>query len=360
MKIVCIVAALSQPRCIKRIKALYEDGYEIDVYGYRRGLYEVNEYPSEIKVNELGHAVSGKGYVKKFFNNLKNIKRIIQKYPTDTIFYGFSFDIALSLLLHKRKFIYEISDIVYAYYNSLILKRLFRFIDKRIIKKSALTVMTSEGFKNYLFPNSNVNNVVIQPNKVSPLLKKIDRKIKEFNNNKITFAYIGAFRYPNTIFRFARIIGEFFPHYEYHFYGNSNLTPLVIELTEKYSNVKYFGAFKSPEDLENIYSNVDVVTACYDNMGLNEQIAEPNKLYEAICFCCPIIVSENTFLGEKVNELNVGYVINPNNDASIINFINDLNKDELLNISRNELYMNADEYIDSPAAILEKIRSILK
>lgn len=360
MKIVCIVAALSQPRCIKRIKSLYESGYEIDVYGYRRGLYEVNEYPSEIKVNELGFAVSGKGYIKKFLNNLKNIKEIIKKYPSDTIFYGFSFDIALSLLLHKRKFIYEISDIIYAYYNSQILKGIFRSIDKKIIKKSLFTVMTSEGFKNYLFPNSNVDNVIIQPNKVSPLLKKIDRKIKEFNNNKIIFAYIGAFRYPNTIFRFARIIGEFFPNYEYHFYGNSNLTPLVMELTEKYSNIKYFGAFKSPEDLENIYSNVDVITACYDNTGLNEQIAEPNKLYEAICFCCPIIVSENTFLGEKVNKLKVGYVINPNNDECIINFIDSLNKDELLNVSKNELYMNDDEYIDSPKVIVEKIKSLIK
>lgn len=356
MKIVCIVAALSQPRCIKRIKALYEDGYEIDVYGYRRGLYEVNEYPSEIKVNELGFAVSGKGYIKKFLNNLKNIKEIIKKYPSDTIFYGFSFDIALSLLLHKRKFIYEISDIIYAYYNSQILKGIFRSIDKIIIKKSLFTIMTSEGFKNYLFPNSNVDNIIIQPNKVSPFLRKINRKVKEFNSNKIVFAYIGAFRYPNTIFRFARIIGKYFPQYEYHFYGNSNLTPLVIKLTEEYPNIKYFGEFKSPEDLENVYSNVDIVTACYDNTGLNERIAEPNKLYEAICFCCPIIVSENTFLGEKVNKLKVGYVINPNNDENIIEFINNLKKDELIKISKNEFSLSAEEYIDTTQKLLEQLK----
>lgn len=214
--------------------------------------------------------------------------------------------------------------------------------------------MTSEGFKNYLFPDSDVDNVIIQPNKVSPQFRNINRTTKRINN-KITFAYVGAFRYPNTIFRFARIIGEHFPQYEYHFYGNSGLTPLAIELANKYNNIKYFGAFKSPEDLEDIYSNIDVVTACYDNVGLNEQIAEPNKLYEAICFCCPIIVSENTFLGKRVRDLNIGYVMNPNNDESIIKFIKSLRIEDLNMYSRNELCMNEDDYIDSAEKIIENI-----
>lgn len=357
MKIVCIVASLSQPRCIKRIKSLYENGHDIEIYGYRRGFYDVNDYPSRIKINDLGMVASGKGYIKKFINNLRNINKIVKHYPDDTIFYGFSFDIALSLLLNKRTYIYEISDIVYAYYSNHLLRAFFKFIDKIIINKSLFTLMTSEGFKNYLFPDYKNNKIIIQPNKVSPQLKGIDRKVRDFNN-KITFAYIGAFRYPNTIFRFARIIGEHFPQYEYHFYGNSKLTPLVIELTEKYSNIKYYGTFKSPDDLENIYANVDIVTACYDNTGLNEQIAEPNKLYEAICFCCPIIVSENTYLGDKVNKLKVGYVINPNNDQSIIDFLNHLNKNDLIKYSKNEFAMKEDSYIDSPETILKFIKGI--
>ena len=201
MKIVCIVAALSQPRCIKRIKSLYEHGYEVEVYGYSRTSYEVNKYPNEIKVHDLGPVVNGKGYVKKFLNNLKNIRKIIQTYPSDMLYYGFSFDIALSLLLYKRRYLYEISDIIYAYYKNPTLRGFFKFIDKSIIKRSIYTIMTSEGFKNYLFPNSEINNIIIQPNKVSPQLKCVERKAKEFNN-RITFAYVGAFRYPNTIFRF--------------------------------------------------------------------------------------------------------------------------------------------------------------
>ena len=354
MKVVFIVASLSQPRCIKRIKALYENGYDVEVYGYRRGLYEVNAYPNEIKVNELGYVDNGKGYVKRFINNYKKIKKIVKSYSSNTLFYGFSYDIALSLLLNKRKYVYEISDIIYAYYNNSVLRRFFKFIDKIMIKCSVFTIMTSEGFKRYFFSDSEINNVIVQPNKVSCQLENIDRKSKDFEK-KITFAYVGSFRYPNTIFRFARIIGEYFPQYEYHFYGNSDLTPLAKELARKYSNVKYLGVFKSPDDLQNIYANIDVVTACYDNSGLNEQIAEPNKLYEAICFCCPVIVSENTFLSQRVNQLKVGYVINPNEDKFIIDFISNLKKEDLKNISINEYRMSKEEYIDSPKIILDRL-----
>ena len=39
---VFIVPQLSQPRCIKRIKSIYEAGIPIKVYGFDRGIYSEN------------------------------------------------------------------------------------------------------------------------------------------------------------------------------------------------------------------------------------------------------------------------------------------------------------------------------
>ena len=52
--------------------------------------------------------------------------------------------------------------------------------------------------------------------------------------------------------------------------------------------------------------------------------AEPNKLYESIFFNCPIIVSKGTFLGNKVEELGIGFAIDSMNNESITTFLNSL------------------------------------
>ena len=57
--IVFFVMSLSQPRCIKRVTALMNAGYHCIVYGYRRGLYDVNDFPEGIEVNVLGEIKNG-------------------------------------------------------------------------------------------------------------------------------------------------------------------------------------------------------------------------------------------------------------------------------------------------------------
>lgn len=56
--------------------------------------------------------------------------------------------------------------------------------------------------------------------------------------------------------------------------------------------------------------------------------AEPNKLYESIYFRCPIIVNEKTFLGQKVQKLGIGYVINSMDEEQITVFLNSFNNED--------------------------------
>ena len=59
--------------------------------------------------------------------------------------------------------------------------------------------------------------------------------------DSLNFSYVGAFRSPNTIFRFARIIGEKYPNHQFHFYGDSIFRNEVIEIANSFDNVKYHG-----------------------------------------------------------------------------------------------------------------------
>lgn len=352
-KIVFLLAIISQPRCIKRIQSFIDKGFEVEIFGFNRGIYNINSRIQGKIINDLGYAPSGRSYIHKFFNSYIILKKIFNKYKdSDVIYYAFSYDLALLCKLHSgKKYIYEISDLVYAYFKHKLILNIFKNIDKWIIKNSFLTIMTSDGFNSFLFPNSKKENIIIQPNRVNFQLLKTDlHNSFEENSPKIIFSYIGAFRYPNTVFRFAKIIGEKYPHHEFHFWGDSSLTDLAIELSNKYSNIIYNGEFKNPDDLIKIYSSIDVVVACYDTSTLNERIAEPNKLYESLFFKKPIIVSNGTFLSNRVEEYKCGYSIDASNDSCIIDFINTINKKIIKDTINQINTIPISEIVDDNAA----------
>ena len=236
---------------------------------------------------------------------------------------------------------------MYGYKKFNNLRWLFKSLDKYLINESKLTVVTSAGFGHFLYNKNWPNNLIVQANKLNAIFLEEDRPIiQKLTMDKLVFAYVGAFRYPNTIFRFAKIIGKNYPQHEFHFYGESTLTRLAIKLSNEYLNVKHYGVFKNPNDLPSIYKNINVVVAAYDIQSLNERIAEPNKLYEALYFQKPIIISKNTFLADRVNDFGCGFAIDASNDESIISFIDTLDIQKLKEIESNISKISLDEIID--------------
>jgi len=339
MKIIFLLESISQPRCIKRINSFRDQGFEVSVYGIDRNKYNINTNSYDLDINIIGNYKDNEGYIYKLLNNFFKIRKIVKNNKDNKVlYYSFGYMLTFILLLNKVNiYVYEMSDIIYGRKRIKWVRWFFKFIDKRMINNSVLTVMTSEGFYNYFFNDIEANNIIIQKNKLDISFSEIDRDDinTTIHAENLIFSYVGAFRYPNTIFRFARIIGEKYPHHSFHFYGESHLRNEVEILEKRYNNIKYFGPFKNPDDLSGIYDNIDIVVACYDTSGLNERIAEPNKLYESIFFKKPIIVSKNTYLEKKVKELKCGMSIDATNDQNIINFINNLNQDKLDSVIKN-------------------------
>lgn len=335
-KIVFILASISQPRCIRRIHGFIDRGYDVKVYGFKRGFYEFSSTLSKFDVVSLGEQIDNRKYFAKFRQQYISLRNIIKTHRNDSIFYLFGFSIAISCkVLGCKKYIYEISDLLYADKVSRRILWLFKLTDRYLIKKSIITILTSKGFSGFLFKDKIPNNILIQPNKVDSYFKSLINYgvFKRPNCEKLVFSYVGAFRYPNTIFRFARIVGEKYKNHEFYFYGDSSLTADVKLLAKEYSNVKYFGSYKNPEDLISIYSNIDIVVACYDIQGvINERVAEPNKLYESLYFKKPIIVSRETYLSERVSQLGCGFILDASKDDEIIDLISSLNQERLNNI----------------------------
>ena len=357
-KVVFVVDSLTQPRCIKRILSFANAGYECEVYGYDRKKFNCNILPEGIKVTVLGEMKDGEDYLKKLKTLRKDIRGILKTHKSENpLFYSFGFISTLLFFLRRKEYIYEISDILYGYPKFDKVLWLFKWIDKRMIKKSIVTVMTSEGFREFL--GLQADNIVIQPNKVnSTLVDAVREPMSVTKNQGLVFSFVGTARY-DTIYRFAEVIGTHFPQHQFHFYGQAYGGALKVctNLSSRFPNVKYYGAYKNPEELEGIYSKINIVVACYTPNSLNERLAEPNKLYESMFFCKPIIVSDGIFLARQVKAYQCGYCLDATSDNNIIDFVNNLDADDINRISSQDSRMDPNSLVDNPSEILDKVQA---
>lgn len=360
MKIVFIAPSTSQPRILKRIVSLKYAGFDVKVYAYDRGVYNCNNFPPNIDVELLGNLKDGENYWAKIRTMNRDILRIISiEGRYNVIYYSFGYFGSFCLMLHKVKYLYEMSDVLYGYKKFNLIRPIMKFVDKIMVKRSEITLMTSEGFQNFLFGGKKQNNVLLQPNKLNAYFLDKERHFQKVNSTiNLKFAFIGAIRYPNTILRFARIIGNYYPNHEFHFYGDSIMAKEFQEATSQFNNVIFHGAFRNPYDLEAIYHNIDIVACCYENESLNERIAEPNKLYEAAFFGKPIIVSKNTFLASQIEKYGCGWAIDAYSDESIRCFIDKLSPDEYNRIVEAEMNLPKNFLIDNPKILIDQLKSM--
>ena len=358
-KIIFITSTLSQPRVIKRIKSIYNAGFDVKVYGFDRNVYTCNSLPLDIETVKLGDLKDGGGYIGKIKSFRKAINYIIDKEgKNDVVFYSFALIPAFFLKEKKVKYVYELSDILYGYPRFNSIRPVLKYIEQRIIKKSHLTVMTSEGFRDYLFSTNPPQNIIVQPNKLNSFFNSLERPVAKLpDTHHLKFGYVGAVRYKETVLRFAKIIGSEFPMHEFHFFGDSIFVKAFQEDTKDYPNVFFHGQFKNPEDLTSIYNLLDIVVACYETGSINERIAEPNKLYESIYFGKPIIVSTNSFLEKKTAKMDCGFSINAYDDDSIRDFVRGISLNVIKRIIANTQKILKDSLIDDPEKIIKSLNN---
>jgi glycosyltransferase involved in cell wall biosynthesis len=209
-----------------------------------------------------------------------------------------------------------------------------------------------------LFPKGDyADRFVFIPNLLqedNPYIRKPVRYIENVNN--LSFGFVGLNRYVSPL-NFAEVVGEKFSQHKFYFYGNGfeDLMKKIQNLTDKYENIYAKGRFNSTTELEEIYSKIDVLICCYDVTNTNVKLAEPNKLYEAIFFNKPIIVSSGTFLQKRVETLGVGYAVNAMDANSLEVFIRSLIVEDinlkLTNISK----IPTSELIDDGSAVVKLI-----
>jgi len=292
--ITLITPTSSQPRFHKRALALKKAGFSPYVFFYKRAYYNINKFPDSINSEFLYELEDGK-YLKRAFKFLKSIFKLRKhrNLSKHSIAYAFSIDCALvALLSGYEKIIYEIGDIRSTSFIT-------RTLEKFIVSKSSLVIVTSKGFKEHLQKEYSLNDdhFLILENKIvhTPRTKKSNRK-----DTDLVIGIIGFLRYEKPL----RYLSDFSKKHRISLsvYGDGPYKDLFTN--NPYAN--FHGPFKNPDDLDAIYSAIDINYTVYDNESLNVRLALPNKLYESMAYQVPMIVASNTFLEKCVQKHSLG------------------------------------------------------
>lgn len=362
--IIFIAPQLQQPRVIRRISTVHSAGFAIKVYGFDSGIFSNNLKSINFPVTEIIKRNKKDSRFKKVWCFIKALYRIKRENDKDDIFYIFSAEMGnFSWILRHRKTIYEEADILGAYFTKPWLRNLFRTIDRGTIRRSLLTVFTSEGFVDYTFKDGEKpDNVLVIPNKLNSKFFNAERKAEvkpdDIDINHIKFGFVGIIRYPNTIIRFAEVIGREFPQHEFHFFGDPDV-PSYLDNVQKMPNVFLHGPYVNPVELPSIYSQIDLVISCYDTTSWNVRVAEPNKLYEAVFFEKPIVVSKGTFLEKQVERYNAGYAIKADDDQRIRVFVKSIKKEDLEHFRHSEQKVQWKVLVDDTKPFMGRIEAII-
>lgn len=352
MKIVFLLGALQSQRCIKRISPFVERGVETVVYAFNRSSETFNSevgFPIEI----IGSFSNDLSYAKR----LPILVRAFRKVAASSadLYYLFGMDMALMFRFFcpGRPFVYEESDMVHTYLSNSLVRKLMESLDKRLMRKSRMTVLTSEGFLRYHFGEKSPGNVCVIPNKLSSMVVDYPIVDKSRHGN-LRIGFVGKIRF-RTVFSFAYTFCRHYPQHEFHFYGSfvSELDRKMFEPLKKLNNCFFHGSFKNPSDLPSIYAEIDWLLSSYDTNYENVRYAEPNKLYEAIYFETPIIVSEDTFLAEKVKSWNIGLSVNATDESEVVSLVDGLSNEiyqdklaRLRSISKSSVIDQPDAWVD--------------
>jgi len=282
------------PRVYKEAKSLVKAGYDVVIIAWdREGKYPREETIEGIRVVRFGPK-SRYGsffdflvklplfYIKAFIFMAKEDFDAIHTHDFDTAFLGF-----LLKYLKGKKWVYDVHDLYESFVQSTAAKRLIKKIDGYFTRMADVIITVNQEMTRLLSQRAGPNRAVVVFNTVNPF------EIEARKNEEFTLFYGGVL----SRGRFIEEISEI---------ANELKIPLkvagggVLEPTIRESGATFLGYLPHDEALREL-AKAHLTFILYDPNVLNNRIASPNKLFEAMCLKTPVLVVKGTF-PEKLAE----------------------------------------------------------
>lgn len=129
---------------------------------------------------------------------------------------------------------------------------------------------------------------------------------------KLKLGWVGILRCRRSLDTLCRLAEKYRNELTIELYGRPALTevPDFDERIEKHSNINFHGRYKSPEDLERIYQDLDLIWSIdFMEAGQNSVWLLPNRIYEGGVFSVPSISLKGTQTARWLDDKNIGFTL---------------------------------------------------
>lgn len=345
MKKICFISFTNLYLCPYIDNYLKNLDYSCDIYVWdrhcldeKKGIHNVYSFKKPIMDNGVGKISKLLAYLKYKKWLKKQIKR--KKYDL-IIFLQSIAAIFMSAYLFRTNIRYVIDIRDYSIEGNKILY----LLEKKLLKRSVLNVISSPGYKEFL--PSNIDYVLCHNYSLQlfnePFVK---------HTSPIRLSYIGLIRFHEIN---KKIIDLFLNdnRFEISFIGKNALELQEYINKKRANNIILLDAFP-PEDTFKYVRSTDCILNVYGNHNPLLDFALSNKLYLSAAFKKPIIVSSDTYMEKYSIGYGFGFALNFD-DSNI--------KDKLFNFYSNldnSFEKNCSKFIDDVIKENEKFNDVCK
>lgn len=143
----------------------------------------------------------------------------------------------------------------------------------------------------------------------------------------LRLGWVGILRCQRTLDLMVRAAKEFGDAIEINVHGKPDLwsVPRFHETIDEVENIVFHGAYKAPDDLPEIYNQLDLVwSGDFMEAGLNSKWLLPNRIYEGGYFAVPAIAPADTQTGAWIRETETGFTVPEPIESSLIDLLRGL------------------------------------
>lgn len=319
------------PRFIKQINCLAESNKVNLIYFKRANLPDLNSnIANSVSFISAGEIESSGGYLSRlhvYFKSLRVLWRFRRAVHSDVVIVN-NIDILLLekflqlLLWRSSKIVLEVSDLLQYALSSGAAAQLFRLFDQTIVRIFVdRLIVTSKRYYDVYYENFFRGPWLMLENK--PLKKNLPPRIGSAKKtDKLVIGVVGLIYQSVPVKALFEAVKDD-PNVEVQIYGRlydaQNSKALIESYSAQHGNIIFKGEYDFFKDAGRIYGGLDLLYVSYDTAEtmLNNRVALPNKLYEAMYFQVPIVASRGTYLAERVINLGIGYEVDCGNVQQI-------------------------------------------
>lgn len=323
IRVLVALPVLGQPRHAKRVEMLKEAGFEVTVAAFERG-YHKGRLP-DAPIVRLGTVEHGKliGRLRRLVSALPTLRRTIADHD---VIYAAGIDmswlavVAGSLL--GARHVVEVGDVHHVQTVAGLKGRMVRFLDRALMRRVGLIVVTAEGFVSEYYRKwlgSRVEALVVENKLESAFVDGLSEGARSARprgtplvDRPLRIGYFGLLRCPWSWRALTTAVERSNGRIEVVAAGFPMNPTDLPEQASALSGASYLGQYKSPDDLERLYTTVDLIWACYAPIGSedwNLRWARPNRFYESCCFRRPLISRDGSCDAVEVVKHGIGLVV---------------------------------------------------